>query len=245
MTTNEDVRWESRLTYFELNEAWCLVDFLNWSIAYANSFGSKQDEHLLYKICLEKISLNPQLLKSCSSELVKKLVSNCINSFSKDIKSSEVKKFWDNNYQVLQTDFSEALSNTTRNTIQSALKRNFNEGEIIIDAGKNPFYVSEHGKDPKNATNQNGEDGLSNHKKAKKKTKNNSRSMIQKLRNSNENSSSQSPYETDEEIKFDFKSVETELLQEKTNEWEVGMINISQKFKKYQLEILEKARLTA
>ncbi|CAG8785360.1 17169_t:CDS:2, partial [Cetraspora pellucida] len=30
-----------------------------------------------------------------------------------------------------------------------ALKRKLNEGEMIIDAGNNPFYVSEHGKNPK------------------------------------------------------------------------------------------------
>ncbi|GBB97258.1 hypothetical protein RclHR1_02950017 [Rhizophagus clarus] len=58
------------------------------------------------------------------------------------------------------TDFSEALSNTTRDIIQPALKLKLNEGEMIIDAGNNPFYVSEHGKDPKNATNQNGGDEI-------------------------------------------------------------------------------------
>ncbi|CAB4477563.1 unnamed protein product [Rhizophagus irregularis] len=42
----------------------------------------------------------------------------------------------------------------TSSTIQPALKRKLNEKEMIIDSGNNPFYVSEHGKDPKNATNQ-------------------------------------------------------------------------------------------
>ncbi|CAG8539147.1 14211_t:CDS:2 [Gigaspora rosea] len=28
----------------------------------------------------------------------------------------------------------------------ATLKRKSNEGEVIIDAGNNPFYVSEHGK---------------------------------------------------------------------------------------------------
>ncbi|CAG8705149.1 2964_t:CDS:10 [Funneliformis mosseae] len=144
MTTYKDARWESRLPYFENNETWSLIDFLQWSIVFAKSFGDKQDEHLLYKVCLEKLRLKPQLLKSCSSELVEKLVSNCISSFEKDIKSSKVKEFWDNSSTVmealrnasvtnskniihqvlgLQTDFSEVLSNTTRETIQPALKR--------------------------------------------------------------------------------------------------------------------------
>ncbi|CAG8647897.1 7328_t:CDS:2, partial [Paraglomus occultum] len=57
----------------------------------------------------------------------------------------------------LQIDFSEALCNATRHTMQSALKRKRNEGEIIIDAGNNPFYVLEPGRDLKNTTNQNGE----------------------------------------------------------------------------------------
>src|SRR5688572_29768343 len=81
MTTYKDARWESRLPYFENNETWSLIDFLQWSIVFAKSFEDKQDEHLLYKVCLEKLRLKPQLLKSCSSELVEKLVSNCISSF--------------------------------------------------------------------------------------------------------------------------------------------------------------------
>jgi len=164
----------------------------------------------------------------------------------------------------LQTDFSEALSNTTRKTIQPALKRKLNEGEMIIDAGNNPFCVSEHGKDPKNATNQNEEDelteykysqemlnekiGLPNHKKAKNEVKNTSRTKTQKSRNNSENSSSELPSssgvgpEDDEKIKFDFASIEMELLREQSNEWEVGTVNVSQRFKKYQIEILEKAK---
>ncbi|CAG8648790.1 7293_t:CDS:2, partial [Paraglomus brasilianum] len=178
----------------------------------------------------------------------------------KDIKSSKVKEFWDNSSTVmealrkasitnskniihqvlgLQTDFSEALSNTTRETIQPALKRKFNEGEMTVDAGNNPFYVSQHEKDLKNATNQNEEDEITeykysqemlnekvelpNHKKTKKK--NTSRTKTQKSRNKSENSSLQLPSsdvgpDDDGEINFDFTSVEMELLQEQSNEIE-------------------------
>ncbi|CAG8812649.1 3275_t:CDS:2, partial [Dentiscutata erythropus] len=96
----------------------------------------------------------------------------------KDIKSPEVKMLWDNSTTVtealkkasvvnakhmihqvlgLQNDFSEALSNTTQDTLQPFLKRKSNKKEMIIDAGNNLFYVSEHGKGSKNATNQNKE----------------------------------------------------------------------------------------
>ncbi|GBB97257.1 hypothetical protein RclHR1_02950016 [Rhizophagus clarus] len=70
----------------------------------------------------------------------------------------------------------------------------------------------------------------------------------QKLRNKSESSSSELPSssdvgpEDDEEIKLDFTSVETELLQEQSNEWEVGTVNVSQRFKRYQIEIFEKAK---
>ncbi|CAI2179436.1 18887_t:CDS:2 [Funneliformis geosporum] len=239
MTTYEDARWESRLPYFENNETWSLIDFLQWSIVFAKSFGDKQDEHLLYKVCLEKLRLKPQLLKSCSSELVDKLVSNCISSFEKDIKSSKVKEFWNNSSTVMEA---EALSNTTRETIQPALKRKLNEGEMTVDAGNNPFYVSQHEKDPKNATNQNEEDEmlnekveLPNHKKAKKEVKNTSRTKTQKSRNKRP--------DDDEEIKFDFTSVEMELLREQSNEWKVSTVNVSQRFKNYQIETLEKAKI--
>jgi len=77
-------RWEFRLPYFENNKTWRLIDFLEWSIEFAKDFGNKQDEHLLYKICLEKLRLNPQLLKSHNNEnneLVQQLAQCCLKSF--------------------------------------------------------------------------------------------------------------------------------------------------------------------
>ncbi|CAG8448391.1 11426_t:CDS:2, partial [Acaulospora colombiana] len=61
-----------------------LVYFLiskTMSIAFAEDFGDKQDEHLLYKVCLEKLRLKPQLFKSRDGELVQQLVSCCMKSF--------------------------------------------------------------------------------------------------------------------------------------------------------------------
>ncbi|CAB5206614.1 unnamed protein product [Rhizophagus irregularis] len=83
----------------------------------------------------------------------------------------------------------------TSSTIQPALKRKLNEKEMIIDSGNNPFYVSEHGKDPKNATNQ----------------------KIEKQNSSSELPSSDVGPEDNDEIMFDFTRVEMELLREQSN----------------------------
>lgn len=105
---------------------------------------------------------------------------------------------------------------------------------------------------------------------AKKVTRNVSKTSTRKSRNNNEKSSEQSSSsdlvrpEEDEEIKLDFISIEKELLQESTNEvcayqdtgafilhistftfvfqWEVGTINVSRRFRQYQIEVLEKAK---
>ncbi|CAI2194260.1 9813_t:CDS:10 [Funneliformis geosporum] len=105
-----------------------------------------------------------------------------------------------------------------------------------------------------------GEEGveLETHEKTKKVTtrvasKTNTRkskknaSEISTRNNNNEKSSEQSSSsdlgpEDDEEIKLDFTSIEKELLQEQSNEWEVDTINVSQRFRKYQIEVLEKAK---
>ncbi|CAG8711028.1 2087_t:CDS:2, partial [Funneliformis mosseae] len=94
-------------------------------------------------------------------------------------------------------------------SIQPALKRKLNEGEMTVDTSNNPFDVSRHEKDSKNATNQNEEDEITeykysqemlnekvelpNHKKAKKEVKNTSRTKSQKSRNKSEDSSSELP----------------------------------------------------
>ncbi|CAI2182059.1 1548_t:CDS:2 [Funneliformis geosporum] len=98
---------------------------------------------------------------------------------------------------------------------------------------------------------------LSTCKKAKKATRVASKTNTRKskknasetsTRNNNEKSSSEQSSssdlvpEDDEEIKLDFTSIEKELLREQSNEWEVGTINVSQRFRKYQIEVLEKAK---
>ncbi|CAG8466883.1 3832_t:CDS:2 [Scutellospora calospora] len=144
MTTQEDARWKSRLPYFQNNETWSLIDFLQWSIVYAKDFGKKEEEHRTYKICLEQLTQSPHLLKSHGSKPVQRLASLCLKSLEKEKNLSVVGAFWKNKASVMKTlkrastlnsqnlinqmldlhhDFSEALSNTTRETIEPALKR--------------------------------------------------------------------------------------------------------------------------
>ncbi|CAH1768159.1 668_t:CDS:10, partial [Entrophospora sp. SA101] len=46
----------------------------------------------------------------------------------------------------------------------------------------------------------------------------------------------------DDEIKFDFTNIERELLREPINEWVFGTINVSRRFRQYQIEVLKKAK---
>ncbi|CAB5386784.1 unnamed protein product [Rhizophagus irregularis] len=75
-----------------------------------------------------------------------------------------------------------------------------------------------------------------------RKSKNASETSTRNNNSSEQSSSSDLGPEGDEEIKLDFTSIEKELLREQSNEWEVGTINVSQRFRKYQIEILEKAK---
>ncbi|GES94274.1 hypothetical protein GLOIN_2v1700036 [Rhizophagus clarus] len=62
---------------------------------------------------------------------------------------------------------------------------------------------------------------------------------------SGEKSSSECPSysnEEDEEITFDFTNLEKDLSRELTNEWVVGTINVSKRFREYQMKALEKAK---
>lgn len=79
MTDHENT-WNYRLPYFK-NKTWNLMEFLQWGILYANNFGEKQDEHLLYKICLKQLSQNPQLLETNDIESVRQLALQCLKTF--------------------------------------------------------------------------------------------------------------------------------------------------------------------
>ncbi|RHZ85001.1 hypothetical protein Glove_74g227 [Diversispora epigaea] len=61
-------------------------NFLHWSVALAEDFGNKEEEHRKYKFCLDQFTRNSRLLKSRSSELVQKLASE--SSTSLEVKTS-------------------------------------------------------------------------------------------------------------------------------------------------------------
>ena len=84
MTNYENTLWKCRLIYFQENKTWSLLEFLQWSIVYANDFNEKQDEHLLYKICLEQLSINPQLIEANDSNesiIIRQLALQCLKTF--------------------------------------------------------------------------------------------------------------------------------------------------------------------
>ncbi|CAG8545342.1 7541_t:CDS:10, partial [Acaulospora morrowiae] len=137
--------------------------------------------------------------------------------------------------------------------------------EIISDAENNPFLVSEYDKDEVllrmflvikvpticsrsvdrryRITNQrkrgNEIEGNISHKKAKKNVES---APNTRPRNDSQKSSSSDVDLENEEIKFDFTVIEKELQQEPTNDWIVGSINVSQRFRQYQIGVLEKAK---
>ncbi|CAG8648632.1 4247_t:CDS:2, partial [Paraglomus brasilianum] len=148
------------------------------------------------------------------------------------------------------------IEDTSRKTIKPALKRKklskncLSEEDPVTDAENNPFFVSEHGKGSN--TNQNEDEEVLNeeiklptqtHKKTKTSVTNvpNTRSR----NDSEKSSSSDVEPEDDEEIKFDFTDIEEELQREPINEWEVGAINVSQRFRQYQIEVLGKAKTSS
>ncbi|CAG8681581.1 4404_t:CDS:2, partial [Acaulospora colombiana] len=61
----------------------------------------------------------------------------------------------------------------------------------------------------------------------------------------NESETSSNDYneelEDDEKINFDLTNITKELQKEPTVEWKVGSINVTQKFRQYQIEVLKKA----
>ncbi|PKC59548.1 hypothetical protein RhiirA1_37433 [Rhizophagus irregularis] len=83
-------------------------------------------------------------------------------------------------------------------------------------------------------------------KKAKKSVKNdsqprNGRSSTEPLLSSDE--SNKEHNEDDTEIKVDLPSISTELQREPIVKWEVGHINVTDRFRQYQKEIINKAEM--
>ncbi|CAJ0644061.1 7086_t:CDS:2 [Entrophospora sp. SA101] len=123
MTNYENTRWKCRLIYFQENKSWNLLEFLQWSIVYANDFNEKQDEHLLYKICLEKLSINPQLIETNDSNesiIIRQLALQCLETFEKESKLFNVKAFWKNSSTVMKT-LGKASDMNSKNIIHQML----------------------------------------------------------------------------------------------------------------------------
>ncbi|CAG8651982.1 9246_t:CDS:10, partial [Acaulospora morrowiae] len=146
------------------------------------------------------------------------------------------------------------IEDTSRKIIEPALKRKklskncLSEKDLVIDAENNPFFVSEHGKGSN--TNRNEEDEevlneeikLPTHTSKKTKTSVTSAPNTRPRNDSEKSFSSDVEPEDDEEIKFDFTDIEEELQRKPINEWKVGAINVSRRFRQYQIEVLGKAK---
>ncbi|RHZ78182.1 hypothetical protein Glove_166g132 [Diversispora epigaea] len=157
LTTQESEYWTLRLPYFENNKTWSLVDFLQWSIVFVNDFGKKESEHRTYKICLERLAESPELLKSHNNKSARELALRCLESYENEKKSSGIGNFWKTKSSVMKTlkrastlnslnlinrmldlhsDYNDALTNTTRENIEPALrqKRTKNKAEFDTDS---------------------------------------------------------------------------------------------------------------
>ncbi|CAG8654605.1 3082_t:CDS:10, partial [Dentiscutata erythropus] len=119
----------SRLDYFAEKSTWNLLDFLEWgAVNFKKDFGSKDEEHLTYKINLDNIKNKPEILLFRDSFTVRKLATEALENFKdasesptdescgarmrlkaqwmrlagctllirEEVKSIEVKNFWEN-----------------------------------------------------------------------------------------------------------------------------------------------------
>ncbi|CAG8554130.1 2567_t:CDS:10 [Funneliformis mosseae] len=142
--TDENARWKSRLPYFLNKEKWSLIDFLQWSIVFVKDFEKKDEEQIhsearsrpnLSLVESEKVesefpideSKVPglRLILGGSGALYFLVASKSVIAIMKTLKRASTlnsQKIIDHMLN-LHSDFSEALSNTTRETIEPALKR--------------------------------------------------------------------------------------------------------------------------
>ncbi|KAF0495089.1 hypothetical protein F8M41_021184 [Gigaspora margarita] len=148
----------SRLDYFAEKSTWNLLGFLEWSaVNFKKDFGSKDEEHLTYKISLETIKNKPEIL------LFR-------DSFTEEFKSIEVKPFWENcpalmdsltkainltstrmvsRVSVLHDDLSNTIYTETRDQISSFSKRKKNDSlqnngkKLHLDQTENSHIMKE------------------------------------------------------------------------------------------------------
>ncbi|CAG8648826.1 842_t:CDS:2, partial [Paraglomus brasilianum] len=118
----------------------------------------------------------------------------------------------------LHTDFSEALSNTTRETINPALKRKLYNEETVVDVDSNPFFASEHEKGLNNAITTRTRRSLLTACEKSTKDVNNQISRDDGEKSSLALSCFNMESEDVEEIKCDFTSIEEDLLRQPSNE---------------------------
>ncbi|CAG8635418.1 9950_t:CDS:10, partial [Acaulospora morrowiae] len=86
-------------------------------------------------------------------------------------------------------------------------------------------------------------EGYVSREKAKKEVESTPNTKNPRSTNDSEESfSSDVELKDEEEIKFDFTDIERVLQLEPINEWVVDNINVSQRFRQYQIEVLEKAK---
>ncbi|CAG8607869.1 8357_t:CDS:10, partial [Acaulospora morrowiae] len=131
--------------------------------------------------------------------------------------------------------------------------------ETIADAENNPFLVSEYGEDelteyacaqevlaegiklPTPHKRGNEIEGNVSRKKNVKRAPNTKN--LRATNDGEESFSSDVELKDDEEIKFDFTDIEKELQRKPINEWVIDTINVSQRFRQYQIDVLEKAKI--
>ncbi|CAI2198029.1 8000_t:CDS:2, partial [Funneliformis geosporum] len=89
------------LPYFVSNVAWELAYFLQWSMVYAKDFGSKDEEHRIYKLHLEAINKNPNLLENRDIEKTLGSARRALNNFKGEADSDKVTSLWQNSSSFL------------------------------------------------------------------------------------------------------------------------------------------------
>ncbi|CAG8598907.1 11844_t:CDS:10 [Diversispora eburnea] len=133
-----------RLHYFENNTSWSLENFLQWSTFYARDFGSKDDEHRIYKTYLENICKDPNLIKSRDNETVRKLAEEALEKFRDEVNSVQIDDLWRkcpsfletlkkaidlnadkmaSRVAVLHDNFSDTIFNVTQDQLRSGFER--------------------------------------------------------------------------------------------------------------------------